>query len=175
MPPFILQVDAVLGDRRPTLEDIRALGFTTRCLNESMRLYPQPPVLIRRALEDDIVGGYRVGVRILAPVHGTSHAGAAHWCIDCAQGTVCSRRCLVTSTACGRQLLRGGFTDRTICRTAAQHALQHLKMPFHVTAFVVITLTAAYCLGFATGGEGRGHLHQRVEPAPVARVLGAPE
>jgi Cytochrome P450 len=54
-------VDAVLGDRRPTLDDIRALGFTTRCLNESMRLYPQPPVLIRRALEDDIVGGYRVG------------------------------------------------------------------------------------------------------------------
>ena len=57
----LAQVDAVLGDRRPTLEDIRALGFTTRCLNESMRLYPQPPVLIRRALEDDIVGGYRVG------------------------------------------------------------------------------------------------------------------
>jgi Cytochrome P450 len=57
-----VQVDAVLGDRRPTLDDIRALGFTTRCLNESMRLYPQPPVLIRRALEDDIVGGYRVGV-----------------------------------------------------------------------------------------------------------------
>ena len=55
----------MLGDRRPTLEDIRALGFTTRCLNESMRLYPQPPVLIRRALEDDIVGGYRVGCHIL--------------------------------------------------------------------------------------------------------------
>ena len=61
VPPHHLQVDAVLGDRRPTLDDIRALGFTTRCLNESMRLYPQPPVLIRRALEDDIVGGYRVG------------------------------------------------------------------------------------------------------------------
>lgn len=54
------EVDDVLGDRSPTLEDIRALGFTTRCLNEAMRLYPQPPVLIRRALEDDIVGGYRV-------------------------------------------------------------------------------------------------------------------
>lgn len=50
----------MLGDRSPTLEDIRALGFTTRCLNEAMRLYPQPPVLIRRALEDDIVGGFRV-------------------------------------------------------------------------------------------------------------------
>lgn len=53
-------MDSIIGDRRPTLEDIKALYFTTRCLNESMRLYPQPPVLIRRALEDDVVGGYKV-------------------------------------------------------------------------------------------------------------------
>ena len=56
------QVDTLLGDRQPTLEDIKALYWTTRCLNEAMRLYPQPPVLIRRALEDDIVGGYKVRV-----------------------------------------------------------------------------------------------------------------
>lgn len=54
------EVDSILGDRKPTLEDVKALWFTTRCLNESMRLYPQPPVLIRRALEDDIVGGFKV-------------------------------------------------------------------------------------------------------------------
>lgn len=63
------QVDEVLGDRSPTLEDIRALGFTTRCLNEAMRLYPQPPVLIRRALADDMVGGYRVGRSCLSRDH----------------------------------------------------------------------------------------------------------
>ena len=50
----------MLGDRRPTTEDIQALRFTTRVLNESMRLYPQPPVLIRRALADDVLYGYKV-------------------------------------------------------------------------------------------------------------------
>lgn len=39
---------------------MRALRFTTRVINESMRLYPQPPVLIRRALEDDVFGPYPV-------------------------------------------------------------------------------------------------------------------
>ena len=42
------------------MEDVQALRFTTRVLNESMRLYPQPPVLIRRALADDVLYGYKV-------------------------------------------------------------------------------------------------------------------
>ncbi len=53
-------MDTVLGDRRPTVEDMKALRFTTRVINESMRLYPQPPVLIRRALQDDTFDGYPV-------------------------------------------------------------------------------------------------------------------
>ena len=36
------------------------LVFTTRVINESMRLYPQPPVLIRRALEPVTLGGYKI-------------------------------------------------------------------------------------------------------------------
>lgn len=52
------EVDTVLGDRRPTVEDMRALKYTTRVINESMRLYPQPPVLIRRAIHDDDLGGF---------------------------------------------------------------------------------------------------------------------
>lgn len=43
----MLQIDAVLGDRKPTFEDWRELRYTTRVINEAMRLYPQPPVLIR--------------------------------------------------------------------------------------------------------------------------------
>jgi hypothetical protein len=54
------QVDRVCGDRTPTVEDMRALRYTTRVINESQRLYPQPPVLIRRALEPDTLGGYEV-------------------------------------------------------------------------------------------------------------------
>jgi beta-ring hydroxylase len=41
-------VDAVVGDGAPSIEQLRELRFTTRVVNESMRLYPQPPVLIRR-------------------------------------------------------------------------------------------------------------------------------
>jgi len=55
-----VQIDSVLGDRKPTLEDVKQLRFTTRVINESMRLYPQPPVLIRRAIEDDVLGGFNV-------------------------------------------------------------------------------------------------------------------
>lgn len=56
------QVDRVLGDRKPTIQDMRELKFTTRVINESMRLYPQPPVLIRRALQDDMLSDYVIKV-----------------------------------------------------------------------------------------------------------------
>jgi hypothetical protein len=36
-----------------------ALKYVMRCVNESMRLYPHPPVLLRRALvEDELPGGW---------------------------------------------------------------------------------------------------------------------
>lgn len=54
------EVDSVLGDRPPCLEDLTRLRYTTRVINEAMRLYPQPPVLIRRALEDDRLGAYPI-------------------------------------------------------------------------------------------------------------------
>ena len=50
----------MLGDRKPTMADLKQLSFTTRVINESMRLYPQPPVLIRRALQPDVFAGYKV-------------------------------------------------------------------------------------------------------------------
>ncbi|KAM7278451.1 hypothetical protein ACFE04_005585 [Oxalis oulophora] len=49
------EVDSVLGDRFPTVEDMKRLKYTTRVINESMRLYPQPPVLIRRSIDDDVL------------------------------------------------------------------------------------------------------------------------
>lgn len=55
-----VQVDSVIGDSLPTLEQVRALPYTTRVISEAMRLYPQPPVLIRRALEEDTLAGYSV-------------------------------------------------------------------------------------------------------------------
>ncbi|KAI5648903.1 hypothetical protein M9H77_34908 [Catharanthus roseus] len=54
------EVDSVLGDRFPTIEDMKKLKYTTRVINESLRLYPQPPVLIRRSLEKDKLGKYPI-------------------------------------------------------------------------------------------------------------------
>merc|ERR1719171_2228335 len=56
------EISAVLGSRtRPTYADVQAMGFLRNCLAESLRMYPQPPVLLRRALDDDVLPeGFRV-------------------------------------------------------------------------------------------------------------------
>lgn len=59
-PAICVQIDEVVGDAKPDMDQLRALRFTTRVINEAMRLYPQPPVLIRRAINDDVLGGYHV-------------------------------------------------------------------------------------------------------------------
>ena len=52
------EVDAVMGDRAaPSVEDFMALRYVMRCVNESMRLYPHPPVLLRRAQVADTLPG----------------------------------------------------------------------------------------------------------------------
>lgn len=66
----VAEVDAALPDGRPpTLDDVGNLPYIRACLAESLRLYPQPPILIRRALADDVLppglggdpNGYPVG------------------------------------------------------------------------------------------------------------------
>ncbi|KAH0467753.1 hypothetical protein IEQ34_002786 [Dendrobium chrysotoxum] len=49
------EVDNVLGGKFPTYDDVKELKYLTRCIHESMRLYPHPPVLIRRALVADVL------------------------------------------------------------------------------------------------------------------------
>ena len=48
------EVDRVVGDRdRLGYDDVVALERTRACLTEGLRMYPEPPLLIRRALDDD--------------------------------------------------------------------------------------------------------------------------
>jgi cytochrome P450 len=54
------EVDQVLGGRAPTVEDVQKLTYTQNVLLESMRMYPPIFVLMRYALEDDLMGEYRV-------------------------------------------------------------------------------------------------------------------
>ncbi|KAK9293212.1 hypothetical protein L1049_021201 [Liquidambar formosana] len=74
------EVDSVLGDRFPTIEDMKKLKYTTRVINESLRLYPQPPVLIRRSLENDKLGKYPIkrGEDIFISVWNL-HRSPNHW------------------------------------------------------------------------------------------------
>ena len=83
----------MLGDRPPTMEDVQSLRLTTRVLNESMRLYPQPPVLIRRALANDTLGGFKARGCVLGlpPVAGR---------IMPSQGSRSSIRCSLRLLGC---------------------------------------------------------------------------
>jgi cytochrome P450 len=55
------ELNAVLGGRPPTIEDLQNLPYTQMVLKESMRLYPPAWILNgRTATEDVIVGGYQI-------------------------------------------------------------------------------------------------------------------
>jgi cytochrome P450 len=54
------EVDEVLGDRRPGAAELARLRYATMVVQEAMRLYPPIYLVLRRALADDEVGGYRV-------------------------------------------------------------------------------------------------------------------
>ncbi len=59
------EVDDVLGGRVPTYEDAERLPWTTACFQEAMRIYPPVWHVQRVALQDDVVGGYRIPARTL--------------------------------------------------------------------------------------------------------------
>jgi cytochrome P450 len=61
------ELDAVLGGRRPSLDDIPRLPYTAMVLAESMRLYPPAWAMGREALEDVAIGPYsfRKGTTII--------------------------------------------------------------------------------------------------------------
>jgi cytochrome P450 len=71
---------AVLGDRRPSYEDMHGLRYTHMVLQEAMRLHPPVWILPRRALKADEVGGYHVpaGAEVLICPY-TLHRHPRYW------------------------------------------------------------------------------------------------
>jgi cytochrome P450 len=55
------EIDRVVGDRDPTLEDVKEMKFMRLIVAETLRMYPQPPLLIRRCRTEDTLpkGGGR--------------------------------------------------------------------------------------------------------------------
>lgn len=49
------EIDRVIGDRTPTLEDVQEMKYIRLIVAETLRLYPQPPLLIRRCREENKV------------------------------------------------------------------------------------------------------------------------
>jgi cytochrome P450 len=54
------ELNQVLAGRIPTVEDLSQLNYTRMILEEAMRLYPPVWMLMRRAIQDDEIGGYHV-------------------------------------------------------------------------------------------------------------------
>ncbi|KAK6918042.1 Cytochrome P450 [Dillenia turbinata] len=53
------EVDSALGEGKMTFECLKNLGYIRLIIVEALRLFPQPPLLIRRALKSDVLpGGY---------------------------------------------------------------------------------------------------------------------
>ena len=54
------ELDSVLGQRLPEVDDLKKLVFTRMVFSESLRLYPPAWTVVRRAIEDYQVDGYVV-------------------------------------------------------------------------------------------------------------------
>lgn len=69
------EVDEVIGDRRPTVDDIAALPWTTACFQEAMRYFPPAWAIPRLCIEEDAIDGHRIprGATVIIPVHAIHH------------------------------------------------------------------------------------------------------
>ena len=69
------EVQSVLGGRLPTADDLGQLTYSRSVLQEALRLYPPVWLLIREAVEEDVVSGVRIpaGATALGFTYGIHH------------------------------------------------------------------------------------------------------
>lgn len=58
---FYAEIDAVLGGRLPTFDDIAHLRYAGNVFDEALRLYPPASAFARRPTHDIVLGGYAIG------------------------------------------------------------------------------------------------------------------
>jgi cytochrome P450 len=74
------EIDAALGGRPPSLDDVARLGYVRMVLEEAMRLYPPVWVVDRNTVADDTIGGHRIGKGTLIMLSQyVTHRHPAFW------------------------------------------------------------------------------------------------
>jgi cytochrome P450 len=74
------ELDAVLGDRPPALQDLERLPYLRLVVDEALRMYPTAPLVTKNARRADMVEGYHVpagALVILSPY--VTHRHPALW------------------------------------------------------------------------------------------------
>lgn len=54
------ELDTVLGDKLPTVEDLYRLPYTLQVVKEVLRMYPAAPFYVRDAVESDTINGFKI-------------------------------------------------------------------------------------------------------------------
>lgn len=54
------ELDGVLGERDPAMEDVPRLNWARAVIEESLRLYPPASIVVRRNVGDTVLGGYAI-------------------------------------------------------------------------------------------------------------------
>lgn len=74
------EIEQVLQDRAPTMDDVANLPYTTMVFAEAMRLYPPAWAIGRRAVEECEIFGYRIPAgAIIIVSQWTLHRDARFW------------------------------------------------------------------------------------------------
>jgi cytochrome P450 len=77
---LVEEVDAVLGGRIPTADDLPALEWTAACFQEAMRLYPPVWMVQRRATVDTQLAGFHIPAGTVASISPwLIHRDARFW------------------------------------------------------------------------------------------------
>lgn len=77
---MLVEIDEVLQGRRPMLDDLSRLPWTTACVQESQRYYSAVWSFAREAIEDDVIDGHHIrkGTTVLVPSHHI-HRDPRYW------------------------------------------------------------------------------------------------
>ncbi len=180
------EVDAVCGDRLPTMEDTRALAMTTRVINEvrRCRLRRQMPACRaseprRRVARPNPLPWAGREVSLPAPdsdregrCRGVRAGGPARVMPRCASRAHAEHHIQSPSAS----LSESCFTLSLLSRFSL------LLHPINPTVDAAVPAAARAAAARHRGrahravrrARGRGHLHQHVEPAPLASAVGPP-